>query len=184
MKRSNCIELIKFIIEKAWKMIIKNVWEPCVCPALFCIWNSSWDKGFSWFNLLIGGMATLTCHTPKAILRFIFAWVPNIWNSQESNCHKKLSLITLMQNLLWSTGFVSLGFLLWHLSIIFVAHIKQNCDGLWNAHISWLSKERNPFPAQNQTLRAYIEYIFCLQGRLHQLLFKYNLADWENNFLD
>jgi len=30
MKRSNVIELLKFSIEKVWKMIFLNAWEPCV----------------------------------------------------------------------------------------------------------------------------------------------------------
>jgi len=35
-----------------------------------------------------------------------------------------------------------------------------------------LSIERNPFSARNQILRSYRVYIFRLQSRHHQLLFK------------
>jgi len=28
MKRNTCIELLRFSIEKIWKMIFKNMWEP------------------------------------------------------------------------------------------------------------------------------------------------------------
>jgi len=29
MKRSNGIEIFTFGVEKVWKIIFKNVWEPC-----------------------------------------------------------------------------------------------------------------------------------------------------------
>jgi len=41
MKRSNGTELIKFSIEKVWKMIFFNVWEPCQTH-LLQVWRLFW----------------------------------------------------------------------------------------------------------------------------------------------
>jgi len=49
MKRSNGIELLKFSIEKVWKTILKNAWEPWYVS----FYSISWSFSLKSNNLIV-----------------------------------------------------------------------------------------------------------------------------------